>query len=138
MYWWNNEQLPNEGLEIIEVDYVTALNLKEYQEKINKLYEEQKDEGKTRLECENIRQERMKLAAGYKLEDYGAEQEVRLVCFLGDESGAIRKPGKNELHMEAAGGRLRTYIERPVKLAETLKGLDITLGPRVPENDVQH
>ena len=70
--------------------------------------------------------------------DYETEQEVRLVCFLGDESGAVRRPGRKEIHFDSASGRLRTYIKRPVRLGVTLTGLDITLGPRIPEGDAQH
>ena len=136
--WWNEEQLSREGLEIVEVDYLSKPELDENRKKIERLYGDQKEENKSRAEREKHRRARMQLEAGCKHNDYKAEQEVRLVCYLGDESGAMRRPGNKEIHLEAAKGRLRTYIERPVRLGVTLTGLDITLGPRILPADVGH
>ena len=134
--WWDENQLKREGLEILEVEY--APDLKSVTEEIKRLIELQGDDKKSRSERENIRVKRMKLGACHKHCDYKSEEEVRLVCFLGDESGAVRKPGLKEIHLDATSGRLRTYIERPVRLGTTLTGLDITLGPRMTPNDKKH
>ena len=134
--WWNVNQLKREGLEILEVEY--ASDLDSVTEEIKRLLDLQRDEQKSRSERENIRMKRMRLEACHKHCDYKSEKEVRLVCFLGDESGAVRKAGLKEIHLEATSGRLRTYIERPVRLGTTLTGLDITLGPRMTPNDKKH
>ena len=134
--WWNDAQLKTEGLEIISIKYMS--NLEKIKSDMKKLLSEQRDQEKNRNEREEIRIKRMRLGACHKHDDYQGEQEVRLVCFLGDESGAMRRPGPKEIHFEAPNGRLRTYIERPVRLGTTLTGLDITLGPRMLSNDVRH
>lgn len=136
--WWNDRELGSEGLEIIEIEYFSEGDFGKRTAEIQRLYEEQKDQTKSRTVLEDIRRRRMSMVAGYKLKDYENEQEIRLVCFLGDESGAVRCAGRKELHFDSASGRLRTYIERPVRLGVTLTGLDITLGPRMPEGDAQH
>ena len=132
--WWNGEQLHAEGLEILEVKYVT--DFKDVKSKISALLDSQADQNESRREREKRRRQRMTLAARYKLRDYESEEEVRLVRFLGDKSGAVRAAGRNEIHLDATTGRLRMYIERPVKLGTTLTKLDITLGPRMLPNDV--
>ena len=134
--WWDIEKLKEEKLEIIEVKYLKNLN--SIIKKMDILLNKQIDNNKDRMERQEIRMQRMKLGACHKHRDYKSEQEVRLVCFLGDESGAVRKGGRDEIHLEAPSGRLRTYIERPVRLGTTLKGLDITLGPRMMPGDVSH
>ena len=136
--WWNQERLREDGLEIIEVAYLSAADFESKLEKLDELHAEQMDESKSRAEREEVRRCRARMAAGCKIRDYEAEQEVRLVCFLGDESSAVSGPGPKELHFASADGRLRTWIERPVRLGVTLTGLDITLGPRMPDGDVQH
>ena len=136
--WWNTQQLKNEGLEIVEVEYASGSDLESIDQRIKSLLDSQRDESRDRNKREKLRMDRMKLGVGYKPCDYKSEEEVRLVCFLGDESGAVRKAGRKEIHLEVTKGRLRTYIERPVRLGRTLTGLDITFGPRMDPNEVRH
>ena len=134
--WWDPKQITGEGLEIVEVQYTS--DLESITAKMERLLDLQRDDSKSRSEREELRMKRMKLGACHKHSDYESEEEVRLVCFLGDESGAVRKAGVKEIHLDATSGRLRTYIERPVKLGTTLTRLDITLGPRMTSNDKRH
>ena len=130
--WWDVAQLETDRLEIVEVKYQTDMS--SVTEEMDELIAAQKDQGKSSGEREKIRRKRMTLGASNKLRDYESEQEVRLVYFQGDESGAVGQ----ELNIEAPNGRLRTYIERPVRLGASLIGLDITLGPRMLEPDIGH
>ena len=134
--WWNDEQLKMEGLKIISIEYVP--DLESIKSEMKELLDRQKDSRKSRSERDETRIRRLELGARHKHHDYESEQEVRLVCFLGDESGAVRKTGPKEIHFEAPNGRLRTYIERPIRLGTTLTGLDITLGPRMLPGDARH
>ena len=130
--WWNVRQLELEGLEIVEVEYLADLS--SLKEDMDKLIDKQGDGTRNRREREEIRRKRMMLGASHKLCDYESEREVRLVYCRGDESGSVRQ----QIHFEVPDGRLRSYIERPVKLGTTLTGLDITLGPRMSPSDASH
>ena len=134
--WWNVERLREENLEIMEVKYISDMN--EITRKAKRLYRNQIDRRRKPHKRDEIRMQRMRLEAGHKHLDYKAENEVRLVRFLGDKTGETRGSGPDEMHLDAASGRLRTYIERPVRLGTTLTKLDITLGPRMMPGDVQH
>ena len=136
--WWDPHQLKNEGLEIIKVEYLSDLGLEDVDSQRKRLFGLQRDESKDRYEREKLRMERMNLEVSYKHCDYESEKEIRLVCFLGDESGSVRGAGRKEIHLEVMNGRLRTYIERPVRLGITLARLDVTLGPRMASNDKRH
>ena len=103
--WWDVQELEFEQLEIIEVKYATDLS--SIHADINQLMEQQSDPTKSRSEREEIRKRRMRLDAGHKDHDYESEQEVRLVYFLGDESGSVH--GQN-FRFEASSGRLRSYM----------------------------
>ena len=131
--WWNVKELKVEGLEILKVVYLPELST--VHAKIDQLMEQQRDLAKDMSSRENIRMERMRLEALHKHRDYESEQEVRLVYFLGDESGSVHR---HNFRFEASGGRLRSFIERPVRLRNSLTKLDITLGPTMNRNDVSH
>ena len=130
--WWNVENIRMGGLDIVEINYLPDLS--EIRSEMRKLLEEQGDLSKSRSDREKIRMKRMKLGACHKHLDYKSEEEVRMVCFLGDESAAVRR----DIRLEATSGRLRTYIERPVQVGTTLTGVDITLGPRMRCSDYKH
>ena len=134
--WWDIERLKTENLEILEVEYVPDLD--PTKRKIKRLLGDHKDKSKSRAKRDQIRIKRMRIGACRKHSDYESEQEVRLVRFLGDESGTVHGSGPDEIHFEATSGRLRTYIERPVSLGTTLTKLDITLGPRMIDSDARH
>ena len=131
--WWDVGRLEEEGLEILKVEYLDDLS--SMKSDLVTLIAEQGDQTKTRNEREEKREARAKLEARHKHCDYASEKEVRLVYFLGDESGSVI--GSN-FRFEASGGRLRSYIERPVRLGTTLTGMDIAFGPRMTKSDVMH
>ena len=78
----------------------------------------------------------MKLEVGYKAYDYKSENEIRIVYYAGDKSNVVPKI----LNFSVESGRLRAYITRKVKVGvgQTLSGLYVTIGPRVPEYEASH
>ena len=78
----------------------------------------------------------MELELGYKGADYKSENEIRIVCYAGDQSGVVPPI----LKFSAESGRLRAYVTRKVKVGvgQTLSGLYVTIGPRVPEYEASH
>ena len=137
--WWDSERIKEiEGLEIIEVDYDS--NLDHIKCCVNKLLKDQTESSKSQSERDSIRKQRLRLEIGHKHKDYKSENEVRLACFLGDESGAVLGSMGKEIHLDATSGRLRTFIERPVQVGTSLSlyKVDITLGPRQTGNEVRH
>ena len=79
--WWDNDEVRKEGLEIIEVDYLSKDEFETTSKKIKDLYEEQRDEDRDREEREEIRRKRMRLGALHKLKDYEGEQEFAWSVF---------------------------------------------------------
>ncbi len=135
--WWDAAHLQRiDGLEIIQVEYTKDTdNIKREAES---LLQSQADHGKSQSDREMIRKRRMRLEAKHKHTDYESEREVRLACFLGDESGAILAARGKGVRLDATSGRLRTFIERPIQVGTSLKKMDITLGPRLTENETRH
>ena len=78
----------------------------------------------------------MRLEVGCKSLDYESEQEVRIVYYAGDQSNVVPEI----LNFSAASGRLRAHVVRKVKIGkgQTLQGLYVTLGPRIPEYEASH
>ena len=78
----------------------------------------------------------MELEVGYKGADYESENEIRIVYYAGDQSGVVPPI----LQFSAESGRLRAYVTRKVKVGvgQTLSGLYVTIGPRVPEYEASH
>ena len=134
--WWDSERIKFEGLEIIKVDYDSDLD--KIKRRVKKMLKDQADPRKSQSERDRIRKQRLRLEIGHKHKDYKSENEVRLVYFLGDESGALLQSKGKEIHVDATNGRLRTFVERPFRVGESLKQIDITLGPRQTENEVRH
>ena len=135
--WWDSERTMNkEGLEFIEVNYDSDID--HIKRCVNSLLKEQADPSKSQSERDRIRKQRLRLEVGHKHKDYESENEVRLVYFLGDASGELLGHRGKEMQLDASNGRLRAFIERPIQVGESLKKIDITLGPRLTENEVRH
>lgn len=135
--WWDTAWLQRvDGLEIIQVKYTA--NIDDIKLEAESLLQIQADQDKSRSEREKIRKRRMRLEIEHKHTDYESEREVRLACFLGDESGAVLGARGKEIRLDATNGRLRTFIERPIQVGTSLKKVDITLGPRLTESETRH
>ena len=135
--WWDSERIKTiEGLEIIEVNYDSDID--HMKRCVDSLLKEQADPSKSQSERDRIRKQRLRLEVGHKHRDYESENEVRLVYFLGDASGELLGHRGKEMQLDASNGRLRAFIERPIRVGESLKKIDITLGPRLAENEVRH
>ena len=135
---WSKKSLADDGLDILKVEYVTTARF----EKLKIQYEElqvQIDKAvvdKDKDRAKELHKQRMKLEVGYKGSDYKSEDEFRIVYYAGDESGVVPPI----LTFSAESGRLRAYVTRKVKvgMGQTLAGLYVTIGPRVPEYEASH
>ena len=135
---WSRERLAKDGLAILPVKYVSTAEFEDLKNQNIELQKEIDDATNAREfeKAEKLRVERMNLEVGYKGSDYASEEELRIVYYAGDQSGVVPQI----LNYTADSGRLRTYITRKVKigLGQTLTGLYITVGPRVPEYEASH
>ena len=135
---WNRKGLAEDGFDILEVKYVDDAELiknrKRYvrlQREIEKAIAAKNDDKAAKLH-----KKRMRLEVGYKGADYESEDELRIVYYAGDKSGAVPPI----LNFSAESGRLRAYVTRKVKVGvgQTLSGVYVTIGPRVPEYEASH
>ncbi len=135
---WSKKGLAGDGFDILEVEYASDAELAKNKNRYEELQKEIEEAIAAREndKAEKLHRERMKLEVGYKGADYESEDEVRIVHYAGDKSGAVSPM----LNFSAAGGRLRAYVTRPVKVGagQTLSGLYVTIGPRVPEHEASH
>ena len=137
---WRKDGLKADGLVIVPVEYGSDDYLKNVEKRIVAIEAEIDAE----LDKPNINEnrvnelleERMELEVKHKHEDYRSESEVRIAYYAGDQS--IEVPPV--LSVTADSGRLRTYVERMVKIGEdqALVGLYLTIGPRVSEIEASH
>ena len=135
---WSKIGLTEDGLDILNVKYVPTAQLDELKNQYEKLQTEidkaiaDKNDNKTR----DLHKKRMELEVGYKGADYKSENEIRIVYYAGDQSGVVPPI----LKFSAESGRLRAYVTRKVKVGvgQTLSGLYVTIGPRVPEYEASH
>ena len=135
---WSRKGLADDGFDILKVKYVTTDRF----EKLKDQYEELQTEiekaiaAKEDDKARKLHIKRMELEVGYKGADYKSEDELRIVYYAGDKSGVVPPI----LTFSAESGRLRAYVTRKVKVGvgQTLSGLYVTIGPRVPEYEASH
>lgn len=135
---WSKKGLAEDGFDILKVKYVRTdefSGLKNEYENLQKKIDEAIDEKNTD-KTKELHKKRMKLEVGYKVSDYESEKEIRIVYYAGDKSGVVPPI----LDFSVENGRLRAYITRKIKigLGQTLSGLYVTIGPRVPEYEASH
>ena len=135
---WSRTGLTNDKLDIVPVKYVPNhrfAELKEENEKIQ-MDIDRAIEARNTAKAKELHQRRMVLEVGYKGSDYKSEDEVRIVYYAGDKSNEVPR----SLVFTAESGRLRAYVEHKVKIGvgQTLAGLYVTIGPRVPEHEASH
>ena len=135
---WSKKGLGNDGLDILDVKYASTEELAENKNRCAMLQTEIDSATKANHteKAEALHKERMVLEVGHKVSDYKAENEIRIVYYAGDQSSVVPL----NLTFSADSGRLRAYITRKVKVGEgqTLTGLYITIGPRVPNYEASH
>ena len=135
---WSKKGLTADGFDVLEVKYATNDELDELKERYERLQREiDKAMADGNLdEAGKLRRKRMELEVGYKGADYESEDELRIVYYAGDKSGVVPRI----LTFSAESGRLRAYVTRKIKIGvgQTLSGLYITIGPRVPEYEASH
>ena len=126
---WNKKGLVDDGLDILEVEYVSTARFEELRNRYRRLQTEidQAVADKDRDKAKELHRQRMKLEVGYKGLDYESEKELRIVYYAGDESGVVLPI----LTFSAENDRLRAYVTRKVKIGvgQTLSGLYVTIGP---------
>ena len=135
---WSEKGLADDGFDILKVKYVTTARF----EKLKNQYENLQTQidkamvDKDMDRAKELHKQRMNLEVGYKGSDYKSEDELRIVYYAGDESGVVPPI----LTFSAESGRLRAYVTRKVKVGvgQTLSGLYVTIGPRVPEYEASH
>ena len=135
---WSKKSLMDEGLEILKVKYVDNARFEKLRDQYRRLQEkiDKAVVDKNKDRAKELHKQRMKLEVGYKGLDYKSEDEFRIVYYAGDESGVVPPI----LTFSAESGRLRAYVTRKVKIGvgQTLSGLYVTIGPRVPEYEASH
>ena len=135
---WSKKGLVDDGLDILKVQYVTAARFEKLRKQYRGLQTEidQAVADKDKDRAKELHKQRMKLEVGYKGSDYKSEDELRIVYYAGDESGVVPPI----LTFSAESGRLRAYVTRKVKVGvdQTLSGLYVTIGPRVPKYEASH
>ena len=135
---WSKKGLGNDGLDILKVKYVFTDQLAENKIRCATLQTEIDNATKANHteKAKALHKERMDLEVGYKVSDYQAENEIRIVYYAGDQSSVVPPI----LAFSAESGRLRAYVTRKVKvgIGQTLSGLYVTIGPRVPKYEASH
>ena len=135
---WSRKGLIKDGLHVLPVKYVAdkALeNLRTQYEELQTQIDKANSDNK-RDKARELYEQRMDLEVGYKTLDYQSEDELRIVYYADDQSGAVSP----YMTCSAESGRLRVYVTRKVKVGinQTLSGLYITIGPRVPKYEASH
>ena len=135
---WSKKGLADDGFDVLEVKYVDDAELAKNRKRYVRLQREidKSIAAKKYSRAEKLHKKRMSLEVGYKGADYESEDELRIVYYAGDKSGVVPRI----LTFSAESGRLRAYVTRKVRVGvgQTLSGLYITIGPRVPEYEASH
>ena len=135
---WSRRGLAADGLDLLEVKYVDDEELAKNRRRYVRLQREIEKAiaAKNNIKAAKLHKKRVTLEVGYKGADYESEDELRIVYYAGDKSGAVPPV----LNFSAESGRLRAYVTRKVKVGvgQTLSGLYVTIGPRVPAYEVSH
>ena len=135
---WSKKGLAEDGLDILNVKYVTAAQLAENKEKYDEIQKkiDRATQDRHTARARDLYKMRMNLEVGYKVSDYKSEDEIRIIYYAGDQSSVVPPI----LKFSAESGRLRSYITRKVKVGveQTLSGLYVTIGPRVPVYETSH
>ena len=135
---WSKKGLADDGFDVLEVKYVDDAELAKHRRRYVRLQRqiEKAIAAKEGDKAARFHKKRMNLEVGFKGTDYESEGELRIVYYAGDKSGDVSQI----LNFSAEGGRLRAYVTRKVKVGvgQTLSGLYVTIGPRVPEYEASH
>ena len=135
---WSKKGLADDGFDILKVKYVDNAELAKNRKRYVRLQSDiDKAIAAKRVDrAATLHKRRMDLEVGYKGADYESEDELRIVFYAGDKSGVVPPI----LNFSAESGRLRAYVTRKVKVGvgQTLSGLYVTIGPRVPAYEASH
>ena len=135
---WSKKGLAEDCLDILQVKYVSTAQLAKHKSQYEKLQTEIDNAIKDKHtdKAKELHKKRMDLEVGYKVSDYKSEKEIRIVYYAGDQSSVVPPI----LTFSAESDRLCAYVTRKVKVGveQTLSGLYVTIGPRVPEYEASH